>query len=50
MGLSEQADEIELDNGTVIMVKTSVFRSVRELTVAAVTATKLLLGFTRRQS
>ena len=31
MGVSEQADEIELDNGTVIMVKTSDFRSVRGL-------------------
>jgi hypothetical protein len=36
MVVSERADEIELDNGTVIMVKTSDFRSVRGLTLAAV--------------
>jgi hypothetical protein len=35
MVVSERADEIELDNGTVIMVKTSDFRSVRGLTLAA---------------
>ena len=34
--VSERADEIELSNGTVIMVKTSDFRSVRGLTLAAV--------------
>jgi hypothetical protein len=31
----ERADEIELDNGVVIMVKTSDFRAIRGLTVAA---------------
>ena len=38
MVVSEKADEIELDNGTVIMVKTSDFRSVRGLTLAGVIA------------
>lgn len=38
MVVSEKTDEIELDNGTVIMVKTSDFRSVRGLTLAAVIA------------
>jgi hypothetical protein len=36
MVASERADEIELDNGTVIMVKTSDSPSVRGLTLAAV--------------
>ena len=31
----ERADEIELDNGVIIMVKTSDFRAIRGLTVAA---------------
>ena len=44
MGVSEQADEIELDNGTVIMVKTSDFRSVRGLTVAAVICDEVAFG------
>jgi len=32
---AERADEIELDNGVIIMVKTSDFRAIRGLTVAA---------------
>jgi hypothetical protein len=38
MVVSEKADEIELDNRVTIMVKTSDFRSVRGLTLAAVAA------------
>jgi hypothetical protein len=36
MVVSERADQIELDNGTVIMVNTSAFRSVRGLSLAVV--------------
>jgi hypothetical protein len=44
MVVRERADEIELDNGTGIMVKTSDFRSVRRLTVAAVICDEVAFG------
>jgi hypothetical protein len=50
MGVSEQADEIELDNGTVITVKTSDFRSVRGLTVPAVICDEVAFGIHKASS
>ena len=49
MVASERADEIELDNGTVIMVKTSDFRSVRGLTLAPWSGMRWHSGIQRHQ-
>lgn len=47
MIVNEKADEIELDNGVTIMVKTSDFRAIRGLTIALVSPTKWRFGMAR---